>query len=93
MAITSYSTLLARDPFAEVLARHIVTSTEMAVKVANWQGSSDVVQETHPLKELNHPNITKLSEVIITEDHVYLSMQHVSEGTLFDYLENCGPIT
>uniref|UniRef100_G1QCN3 non-specific serine/threonine protein kinase n=1 Tax=Myotis lucifugus TaxID=59463 RepID=G1QCN3_MYOLU len=79
---------MARDPFAEVtLARHTVTSTEVAVKVVNWQGPSDVVREIHPLKELNHPNIIKLFEVIITEDHMYLFTQHVSEGTLFDYLE------
>lgn len=77
---------------AEVrLARHIVTNTEVAVKVVNWQGSSDVLQEIHPLKELNHPNITKLFEVIIIEDQVYLFMQH--ERTLFDYLENCSSMT
>ncbi|ELK36734.1 Zinc finger protein 394 [Myotis davidii] len=43
-------------------------------------------------EELDHLNITKMFEVITTEDQVYLFMEHGSEGTLFDYLENCGPM-
>lgn len=65
----------------------------MAVKVVNWQSFSDVLQEIHSLKELDHLNITKLFEVITTEDQVYFFMEHANEGTLFDYLENCGPMT
>lgn len=80
-----------KESFGEVrLARHIVTSTEVAVKVVNWQSFYDVPQEIDSLKELDHLNITKLFEVITTED---LFMEHTNEGTLFDYLENCSPRT
>lgn len=69
----------------------ILSPKKAAVKVVNWPGSSDVLQEIHPLKELNHPNITNLFEVIITEDQVYLFMQHMGEGTLLDYLRELWP--
>lgn len=44
----------------------------------------------HSLKGLNHPDIAKLFEVITTQDKAYLFMEHASEGTLFDHLENSG---
>lgn len=63
------------------------------MKVVNWQSFSDVLQEIDSLKELDHLNITKLFEVITTEDQVYLFMEHANEGTLLNYLENCGSVT
>ena len=42
--------------FAEVrMAWHILTSTEVAVKTTSQWGFSEVFQDVHCLKSLNHP--------------------------------------
>lgn len=64
----------------------------MAVKIIKGEGSSDVFQEMHSLKELNHPNIVKLFEVITTDYQVYLFMEHACTGMLHDYIEKSGPL-
>lgn len=80
--------------FASVcLARHTVTGRQVAVKVMSRQGLSDPPDEVRALQELHHPNITQLFEVITTRNNVYLILEHVSGGDLFDYLRNRGRMT
>ncbi|XP_028002142.2 serine/threonine-protein kinase MARK2-like [Eptesicus fuscus] len=77
--------------FAEVwLARHLLTRAQVVVKAIRRQGISRYFQEVHCFKKLNHPNITKLFEVIATKDKFFLVMEHVSGGDLLEYLENYG---
>ncbi|XP_045678804.1 serine/threonine-protein kinase MARK2-like [Phyllostomus hastatus] len=83
---------IGKGSFAKVwLACHVLTGTEVAVKAINQCDITRYFEEAHCLKSLNHPNITKLFEVIATEEKLYLIMEHVSGGDLLDYLENHGP--
>ncbi|XP_053519787.1 serine/threonine-protein kinase MARK2-like [Artibeus jamaicensis] len=85
---------IGKGSFAKVmLARHIVTGAEVAVKITNRQGSSLAYRECQSLKKLNHPNVIKLFEVIATQDHYYFFMEHLSGGELQDYLEKYGART
>ncbi|XP_011361609.1 serine/threonine-protein kinase MARK2-like [Pteropus vampyrus] len=82
---------IGEGSFAKVrLARHILTGTEVAVKVINRQGSYRPFREVLSLKSLNHPNIVKLFEIIDTEKTLFLIMELVDGGDLYSYLEGCG---
>lgn len=79
---------IGKGSFAEVrLAQHILTGTEMAVKIREKWGFAEVFQ-VYCLKILNQPNITKLFAVITTQNQHFLLMQHVSREHVFYYLEN-----
>ncbi|XP_045689576.1 serine/threonine-protein kinase MARK1-like [Phyllostomus hastatus] len=85
---------IGKGSFAKVmLARHIATGTEVAVKIISRRGSSLAFREIHCLKNLNHPNITKLSEVMATENELCLVMEHMSGGELSNYIEKHGART
>jgi MAP/microtubule affinity-regulating kinase len=43
-------------------------------------------REVRIMKLLNHPHIVKLYEVIDTPDELFLVMEYVSGGEVFDYL-------
>ncbi|KAK1336307.1 hypothetical protein QTO34_004112 [Cnephaeus nilssonii] len=94
--IGSYRILngIGKGSFGEVrLARHIMTSTEVAVKIVNYEDYADVAEEIYSLQELNHPNITTLFEVINTHQQVYMFMEYAPEGTLHEYIRKCGPFS
>lgn len=42
---------------------------------------------------LCHPNIEQLLEVINTEESLFILMEHVSRGDLWDYLQTHGHMT
>ena len=68
--------------FAKIrLPQHILTGTEVAVKIMNTWDSFEVFK-VHCLKGLNHPNITKLLEMIATQDQYFPFMEHISRGYL-----------
>uniref|UniRef100_A0A671TDL5 non-specific serine/threonine protein kinase n=1 Tax=Sinocyclocheilus anshuiensis TaxID=1608454 RepID=A0A671TDL5_9TELE len=65
---------IGKGNFAKVkLARHILTGSELS-------------REVTIMKNLNHPNIVKLFEVIETEKTLFLVMEYASGGEVFDYL-------
>lgn len=83
---------IGEGSFAKVrLARHILTGTEVAIKVINRHGSYRPFREVLSMKSLNHPNIVKLFEIIDTENTLFLVMELVDGGDLFSYLA-CGPV-
>ncbi|GMI04015.1 hypothetical protein TrRE_jg6757 [Triparma retinervis] len=49
--------------------------------------------EIEVLKELNHPGIIKLSDVYTTESKIYMVMELMSGGELFDYVVEKGTLT
>ncbi|KAL7057319.1 hypothetical protein AAHC03_019072 [Spirometra sp. Aus1] len=87
---------LGRGNFAKVkLAQHITTGKEVAVKVIdkgqlNQASMSKLSREVSLMKQLTHPNIVKLYEVIESERHVYLVMEFACNGELFEYLVSNG---
>ncbi|KAM7538600.1 hypothetical protein Aperf_G00000059330 [Anoplocephala perfoliata] len=87
---------LGSGNFAKVkLAQHITTKKEVAVKVIdkgklNHASLNKLFREVNVMKQLNHPNIVKLYEVIESDRHVYLVMEFVANGELFEYLASNG---
>ncbi|KAJ8269992.1 hypothetical protein GJAV_G00109080 [Gymnothorax javanicus] len=83
---------IGKGNFAKVkLARHILTSREVAIKIIdktqlNPTSLQKLFREVRIMKILNHPNIVKLFEVIETEKTLYLVMEYASGGEVFDYL-------
>ena len=49
--------------------------------------------EIEVLKELNHPGIIKLEDVYTTDSKIYMVMELMSGGELFDYVVEKGTLT
>ncbi|XP_051945703.1 MAP/microtubule affinity-regulating kinase 3-like isoform X2 [Xyrauchen texanus] len=83
---------IGKGNFAKVkLARHILTGSEVAIKMIdktqlNPTSLQKLSREVKIMKNLNHPNIVKLFEVIETEKTLFLVMEYASGGEVFDYL-------
>uniref|UniRef100_A0A8C0I230 non-specific serine/threonine protein kinase n=1 Tax=Balaenoptera musculus TaxID=9771 RepID=A0A8C0I230_BALMU len=80
------------------LARHILTGTQVAVKVIKKRRQSfssvqALFQEVCSLKALNHPNIVKLLGVIDTEETFFVVMEYLSGGDMYRYLKTHGRMT
>ena len=67
------------------LVRHILTGTQVAVKVIkkrrqSFSSAQALFREVCSLKALNHPNIVKLLGVIDTEETFFVVMEYLSGG-------------
>ena len=51
---------------------------------------SKVRREIAILKLINHPNVLKLYDVLETKNTIYLLLEHVTGGELFDYILSKG---
>lgn len=87
---------IGKGNFARVmLARHMLTSNEVAIKIIdktqlNPNSLEKLFREVSIMKILSHPNIVKLYEVIETDKTLYLVMEYVSNGEVFEYLVKNG---
>jgi MAP/microtubule affinity-regulating kinase len=87
---------IGKGNFARVmLARHMLTNNEVAIKIIdktqlNPNSLEKLFREVSIMKILNHPNIVKLFEVIETDKTLYLVMEYVSNGEVFEYLVKNG---
>ncbi|XP_054706769.1 maternal embryonic leucine zipper kinase-like [Uloborus diversus] len=82
---------LGTGGFAKVkLATHILTKEKVAIKIMDKSALGDdlprVQLEIEALKNLSHPHICKLYQVIETESHYFLVLEYCSGGELFDYI-------
>ncbi|KAF4803560.1 hypothetical protein TURU_015080 [Turdus rufiventris] len=74
------------------VGKHELTGHKVAVKILNRQKicSLDVVGKIHReiqnLKLFRHPHIIKLYQVISTPTDIFMVMEYVSGGELFDYI-------
>lgn len=79
-------------------AVHQLTNHKVAVKILNRQKikSLDVVgkirREIQNLKLFRHPHIIKLYQVISTPTDIFMIMEYVSGGELFDYIVKHGKL-
>lgn len=77
------------------------SGTSRACKIVDKQEIDGAMQqlmdqfytEIKTLKSLQHPNIIKLYDVFITEDKIYIVMELMSGGELFDYVVQKGTLT
>jgi 5'-AMP-activated protein kinase catalytic alpha subunit len=51
-----------------------------------------VSREIHILKQINHPNVIKLYEVVDSPKYIFLIMGYASGGELFDYIVSHGRV-
>ncbi|XP_063230133.1 serine/threonine-protein kinase SIK2-like [Bacillus rossius redtenbacheri] len=87
---------IGKGNFAVVkLARHRITKTEVAIKIidksqldaANLQ---KVHREVDIMKQLDHPHIIKLYQVMETKNMIYIVSEYASQGEIFDYIARYG---
>eukprot|EP00727_Mastigamoeba_balamuthi_P011737 m51a1_g7186 putative serine threonine-protein kinase mark2 isoform x3 (701) ;mRNA; r:97348-99849 len=83
---------LGEGQFGKVkLATHRPSGAKVAVKIINKVKLGPdslrlVLREVAILKELRHPNIIRLYEVIDTPEHMYLVMEHAAGGEVMDHI-------
>ncbi|RUP46098.1 kinase-like domain-containing protein [Jimgerdemannia flammicorona] len=91
---------LGAGAFAEVrMALCKRTREQLAVKIMDknrlhmsQMNGTDFAREVEILKKVNHPNIVRVHDVIETERYIYIFLQMVTGGDLFDYVKSCGKI-
>jgi 5'-AMP-activated protein kinase catalytic alpha subunit len=78
------------------IGEHILTGHKVAIKVLNrkkvrsMEMEEKVRREIKILRLFRHPHIIKLYEVVETTDDIYLVMEYVKSGELFDYIVEKG---
>ncbi|KAJ8686677.1 hypothetical protein QAD02_022471 [Eretmocerus hayati] len=87
---------IGKGNFAVVkYARHRITKTEVAIKMID-KGRLDpinlakVYREVEIMKQLKHPHIVKLYQVMETDYLLYMVCEYVSNGEIFDYIKRYG---
>ena len=75
-------------------AVHVLTEQVVAVKILEKEKIEDdidverIVREIEILKSVNHPNIAQMFESYSTVHNIYLMMEYVEGGDLFDYINS-----
>lgn len=80
------------------LGVHCITRKTVAVKIINREKLSKSVlmkveREIAIMKLINHPHVLGLFDVYENNTHLYLVLEHVSGGELFDYLVRKGRLS
>ncbi|EOA17843.1 hypothetical protein CARUB_v10006247mg [Capsella rubella] len=90
---------VGRGSFAKVkLAEHIATGLNVAIKIFNRLKMKDtemdfkVQRENRIVQSLTHPNIIRHYEVIETPKKIYVVMEYIKSGELFDYIIENGKV-
>ncbi|XP_023381426.1 serine/threonine-protein kinase BRSK2 [Pteropus vampyrus] len=86
------------EPCLVKLGIHCVTCQKVAIKIVNREKLSESVlmkveREIAILKLIEHPHVLKLHDVYENKKYLYLVLEHVSGGELFDYLVKKGRLT
>ncbi|KAD6119622.1 hypothetical protein R6Q59_025668 [Mikania micrantha] len=73
------------------VAQHILTGIKVAIKILVRQSINDsdgerLKREIKIMRVLSHPHIVKLYEVIETRSTIYVIMEYMNSGELFDYI-------
>ncbi|EFA83477.1 putative protein serine/threonine kinase [Heterostelium album PN500] len=80
------------------VAEHIKTGAKVAVKILNrnkikfMRMDEKIRREIQNLKLFRHPHIIKLYEVIETPTDIFMVMEYVTGGELFDYIVKNGKL-
>ncbi|KAG0047198.1 Checkpoint kinase 2 [Gryganskiella cystojenkinii] len=93
---------LGKGSFAKVnLAVHRKTKAQLAVKIMDRirfgcpekSGGTDINNEANILRAIDHANIVPVVDVIRTTRYMYIFMQMLPGGDLFDYIIKNGPLS
>jgi len=84
---------IGKGTFSKVTqAIHILTEQIVAVKILEKEKIEDdidverIIREIEILNNINHPNIAQMYEIYSTVHNIYLMMEYVEGGDLFDYI-------
>ncbi|KFH73105.1 CAMK protein kinase [Podila verticillata NRRL 6337] len=92
---------LGQGTFAKVqVAIHRKTKVQLAVKIMDRirfgvpenSGGTDIEKEVAILQSVNHPNIVPIVDVIKTRKFIYIFLQMLTGGDLFDCVVKAGPL-
>ncbi|THD24034.1 Serine/threonine-protein kinase SIK2 [Fasciola hepatica] len=77
------------------LATHTITGINLAIKIIDKtrldaENLTKIYRESEILKKLHHPNIVKLFQVMETPRLLYIAMEFLPNGEVFDYIANHG---
>uniref|UniRef100_A0A4W5MNJ1 Si:ch211-255p10.4 n=1 Tax=Hucho hucho TaxID=62062 RepID=A0A4W5MNJ1_9TELE len=86
------------EMFHRDLGVHCITGQKVAIKIVNREKLSESVlmkveREIAILKLIEHPHVLKLHDIYENNKYLYLVLEHVSGGELFDYLVKKGRLT
>ncbi|KAK8853943.1 hypothetical protein M9Y10_016491 [Tritrichomonas musculus] len=91
--------LLGTGSFSSVwLAKHKITNYNVAIKIVNHrtllsaESKMRFNKELSLLKQLHHPFIAELFEIIEDNDAIYVVMENVERGNLLDYINSQGTL-
>jgi serine/threonine protein kinase len=82
--------------FANVwLAQHRLAQIDVAIKAVDHSGLSPeertrLIREITLIKQMDHPFISKLFEVINGDQHTYFVMEYATKGSVLDFINNYG---
>ena len=86
--------MLGNGSFGSVYeAKNTIFGNTVAMKVIkkdkeNEVDEQEIRNEIDILKKLSHPNIVKIYEFFISENHYYIITEYCKEGELFSYIKN-----
>ncbi|WOL13397.1 SNF1-related protein kinase catalytic subunit alpha KIN10-3 [Canna indica] len=78
------------------IAEHLLTGHKVAIKILNRRKIKSMEMEEKVRREIKilrlfmHPHIIRLYEVIETQSDIYVVMEYVKSGELFDYIVEKG---
>ncbi|KAI3643380.1 hypothetical protein MP228_012935 [Amoeboaphelidium protococcarum] len=75
------------------LATHNLLGNQVAVKIVDKIHAATLAREIDAWRQLKHPNIAQLYEGVMTETKIYMVTEYASQGEIFDYVTNKGPLT
>jgi len=84
---------IGKGSFSKVAkAIHLITEQTVAVKILEKDKIEDeidierIIREIEILKTIMHPNIAQIYETYSTSHNIYLMMEYIDGGDLFDYI-------
>ncbi|KAF7303808.1 Serine/threonine-protein kinase MARK2 [Mycena indigotica] len=75
------------------MGTHRLTSTRVAIKQIPKAMSASLTREIHHHRQLHHPHVTQMYEVIATENSIWIVTELCCGGELFDYLVEKGRLS
>lgn len=75
------------------IGTHRLTSARVAIKQIPKAMSASLTREIHHHRQLHHPHVTQMYEVIATESYIWIVTELCCGGELFDYLAEKGRLS
>lgn len=70
---------------------HRLTNSRVAIKqISRSSAPGSLTREIHHHRQLHHPHVCQLLEIVATESSIYLVSELCAGGELYDYLVECG---